>query len=70
MPKPHSESAYAPICTPENGAWFAISFVRHTQREARADFVRASAPASWRDLQKVGWRIVRVKVIAAERAVA
>lgn len=63
MPKRHSELGFAPMCAPEkNGAWFAISFIRHTQREARDAFLEATAQ-TWRLLKKEGWRIVRVKVV-------
>lgn len=66
MPKPHSEYAFAPMCTPENGApWFAISFVRHTRQNARADFLKAISGNGhgWSTLKNQGWRIVRVKVV-------
>jgi hypothetical protein len=66
MPKPHSENAFAPLCLPAKGRpWFAISFVRHAQQNARADFTRAVADngRGWRRLKEQGWRIVRVKVV-------
>lgn len=68
MSKPHFENAFAPLCTPIKGApWFAIAFIRHSQQNARADFVKAVSGngCGWRALQAQGWRIVRVKVVAA-----
>ena len=71
--EPFSEVAFAPMCTPAKGvSCFAISFIRHARHEARADFLKAVSGNGhgWRALQAQGWRIVRVKVIAADRAVA
>lgn len=66
MAKPHSEHAFAPMCTPSKGVtWFAVSFIRHARRDAQADFVRAvggNNGRGWRLLRNQGWRIVRVKV--------
>jgi hypothetical protein len=67
MPKTHFEYAFAPMCTPAKGApWFAISFIRHAQQDARADFIKAVSGngRGWRVLRAQGWRIVRVKVLA------
>jgi hypothetical protein len=70
MPKRHSETAFAPMCTPEKGEpWFAISFVRYYMRDARDAFIKASGGngnpiAIWNTLRSEGWRIVRVKVVA------
>jgi hypothetical protein len=67
MPKTHSETAFAPMCTPTEGRpWFAISFVRHARRNAQADFLKAVSGNGhgWRALSRQGWRIVRVKVVA------
>jgi hypothetical protein len=66
MPKPHSENAYAPMCLPSKGKpWFAISFIRHAQQNARADFLKAVSGngRGWQLLRSQGWRIVRVKVV-------
>lgn len=65
--EPFSEVAFAPMCTPSDGvSWFAISFIRHARRDARADFIKAVSGNGhgWRALQNQGWRIVRVKVVA------
>ena len=65
--KPFSEVAFAPMCTPAKGvSWFAISFIRHDRRDARADFSKAVSGngRGWRSLRNQGWRIVRVKVVA------
>jgi hypothetical protein len=68
MPKRHSERAYAPMCTPASGTpWFAISFIRHAQRDAREDFIKAvggNNGRTWQALRAQGWRIVRVNVVA------
>lgn len=67
MPKPHSETAFAPMCTPTEGRpWFAISFVRHARRDAQHDFIKAVSDngRGWRALRRQGWSIVRVKVVA------
>lgn len=68
MSKPHSENAFAPICTPAKGVtWFAISFIRHARRDAQVDFTKAvggNDGRGWRLLRSQGWRIVRVKVVA------
>lgn len=68
MPKPHSETAFAPMCVPLEGRpWFAISFVRHARRNAQQDFIKAvggNNGRGWRALSRQGWRIVRVKVVA------
>lgn len=64
--KLHSEFAYAPMCAPAKGTpWFAVAFVRHARRDARADFLKAVSDngRGWRQLQNQGWRIVRVKVV-------
>ena len=65
---PFHEYAFAPMCTPAKGvSWFAISFIRHTRREAQASFVKAvggNNGRGWRLLANQGWRIVRVKVVA------
>lgn len=69
QPKPaFHEYAFAPMCTPAKGvAWFAISFIRHARRDAQSDFIKAVSGNAhgWRALQAQGWRIVRVKVVAA-----
>jgi hypothetical protein len=66
-PKPFYEYAFAPMCTPAQGvAWFAVSFIRHARKDARADFIKAVSGNGhgWAALSRQGWRIVRVKVVA------
>jgi hypothetical protein len=73
MPKPHSENAFAPMCTPPKGApWFALAFIRDARQNARAEFIKAVSGngRGWRALQAQGWRIVRVKVIEQTRETA
>lgn len=62
-----SEAAFVPMCTNRGSSWFALSFIRHTRREAQADFTKAIAGDGhgWRVLEAQGWSVVRVKVVQA-----